>query len=346
MIQYTTFTDEQHKDGFFKNKTCVVLDGRSIYHNIDETGVYVWTVSEAIQDPAVGRMPLIDPSEILLQKTEHGVALIIAEKKILQEPIYILHKKMDSASLRTIVFAGEMSEAKIVEVFLQDQDIAVGLQVQAARQANITYVKTVLQGKQTKHASIAKCYVHKDASIKSYTCCLRAQTTSNHLEMNMLDEGAVGLMDGVFIGKGHQKIENYTMAAHQAANTESFENYKGILDDQAKGVFQGRVFVARHAQKTNAKQMNRNILLSEDASIETSPELEILADDVKCSHGATVGRMDPEQLFYLRSRGISKLEAEKMMIRAFVAEVIEGAVDTDFLSWMYERIEDQLHAAS
>ena len=136
---------------------------------------------------------------------------------------------------------------------------------------------------------------------------------------------------------GH--VDNHTTVNHKVANCYSNEIYKGILDDTAKGVFNGKIFVQPDAQKTNAFQSNKNILLTDTASVNTKPQLEIWADDVSCSHGCTTGQLDEEQLFYLRSRGINYSSARAMLLHAFVNDVIDK-VGIDFL---HDFINDEMY---
>jgi Fe-S cluster assembly protein SufD len=130
-------------------------------------------------------------------------------------------------------------------------------------------------------------------------------------------------LNGVYLGEGEQLLDSHTRIDHAMPNCNSFEVYKGILDDRARGVFNGKIFVYEDAQKTDAKQTNQALLLSKTATVDTKPQLEIFADDVKCTHGATVGQLSAEMLFYLRSRGISKAEARAMLVYAFAAEALE-----------------------
>jgi Fe-S cluster assembly protein SufD len=135
-------------------------------------------------------------------------------------------------------------------------------------------------------------------------------------------EGAEALLNGLYLGRDEQLIDHHTVVDHAKPHCESHEFFHGILADRSHGVFNGKIFVRPDAQKTNAKQTNRNLLLSENASIDTKPQLEIFADDVKCTHGATVGQLNEEALFYLRSRGLGAEQARRMLIRAFANDVV------------------------
>ena len=130
-------------------------------------------------------------------------------------------------------------------------------------------------------------------------------------------------MNGIYLVDGDNHIDHHTTIEHKESNCTSNEHYKGILDGNSRGIFNGRIHVHPDAQKTDAIQNNQNLLLSDDAIIHTKPELEIYADDVKCTHGATVGQLDDKAMFYLRTRGINKKDARKLLMRAYVGEIIE-----------------------
>jgi Fe-S cluster assembly protein SufD len=135
-------------------------------------------------------------------------------------------------------------------------------------------------------------------------------------------EGVDTHMNGLYLLQGDTLVDNHTVVDHKKPHSQSNELYKGVMDDRAKGVFNGKIYVRPDAQKTNAFQSNRNILLSDTSTINTKPQLEIWADDVKCSHGCTTGQLDEESLFYLRSRGIDKKSAKALLLYAFAGEVI------------------------
>src|SRR5262245_52043019 len=150
-----------------------------------------------------------------------------------------------------------------------------------------------------------------------------AALSRHNLHVRLNDENIETLMYGLYITRGEQVADNHTAIYHDQPNCRSWEVYKGILDDRSRGVFNGKVIVKPEAQKTNAKQTNRNLLLSEGAKVDTKPQLEIFADDVRCTHGATVGRLDDSALFYARSRGLPVTAAQRLLTYAFAAEVVE-----------------------
>jgi Fe-S cluster assembly protein SufD len=163
----------------------------------------------------------------------------------------------------------------------------------------------------------------RDSHYRSFTMAMGAALSRHNLHVRLNDENVESLMYGLYLTRGEQVADNHTAIFHDQPNCRSWEVYKGVLDGRSRAVFNGKVFVKPEAQKTDAKQTNRNLLLSDGARVDTKPQLEIFADDVKCTHGATVGRLDDLALFYARSRGIPALAAERLLTYAFAAEVIE-----------------------
>jgi Fe-S cluster assembly protein SufD len=152
---------------------------------------------------------------------------------------------------------------------------------------------------------------------------MEGQLIRNNLNVDLNDEGAECNMNGLYMMKSDQHVDNHTLIKHVAPNCLSNELYKGILNEQSKGVFNGKVMVMPYAQKTNAFQSNANILLTDEAQVFSKPELEIYADDVKCSHGSTTGQLDEEALFYLQTRGMTEDGARNLLLYAFAKEVLE-----------------------
>jgi Fe-S cluster assembly protein SufD len=163
----------------------------------------------------------------------------------------------------------------------------------------------------------------RGTNISSHSILLGGGMVRNDVHPVLGGEGAECLINGLFVGAGRQHMDNYMLVEHAQPQCSSRQFYNGILDDAARGVFHGRIIVHKDAQKTDAKQTNRNLLLSDNARIDTKPQLEIHADDVKCTHGATIGQIDEAQLFYLRTRGFSEAEARNTLLYAFAAECLE-----------------------
>jgi Fe-S cluster assembly protein SufD len=163
----------------------------------------------------------------------------------------------------------------------------------------------------------------RSANVSSHSVLLGGALVRNNVHPVLAGEGGECLINGLFIGTGRQHLDNFMHVEHASPHCGSRQFYNGILDGQAHGVFHGRIVVHQEAQKTDAKQTNRNLLLSDDAQIDTKPQLEIYADDVKCTHGATIGQIEDNALFYLQARGISEAEARKLLLMAFADECVD-----------------------
>jgi Fe-S cluster assembly protein SufD len=173
------------------------------------------------------------------------------------------------------------------------------------------------------HVASTEVEVSRDSHYRSFSMAMGAGLARHNLNARLASEHAEALLYGLYIVRGEQLVDNHTVLYHDHPNGHSWEVYKGILDGHSRAVFNGKVFVRPEAQKTNAKQTNRNLVLSDHAKVDTKPQLEIFADDVKCTHGATVGRLDDLALFYARSRGVPAEAAERLLTYAFAGEVIE-----------------------
>ena len=188
--------------------------------------------------------------------------------------------------------------------------------------------------------SFLVCSVHarteKDASFKLRTITVGGRLTRNDAVAVLDGEGAHVDLDGCYLVDGTSLVDNHTTIDHAKPNCTSHELYKGILDGKAKGVFNGRIIVRLDAQKTDSKQTNRALLLSDEATINSNPQLEIFADDVKCTHGAAIGQLDEEAMFYLRARGLNEKDARDMLIHAYAGEVLQG-ITVDGLKNQLER---------
>ena len=172
------------------------------------------------------------------------------------------------------------------------------------------------------HVATTQVNLSRDSRYTVFTVSLSGEFIRNNMNIVLGAENSEGTMYGLYLPKGNELIDNHTLVDHAFPNCRSNELYKGVMDEQSKAVFNGRIIVRKDAQKTNAFQSNKNILLSDAATVNTKPQLEIFADDVKCSHGATSGQLDEEAMFYLKSRGLSDAQAKAMLTLAFVEEVI------------------------
>ena len=189
--------------------------------------------------------------------------------------------------------------------------------------ARLSHVKLQIEGEGAYHTALTKAVLAGEARYESHLLALGARLARHEIRVRLAGEGADCHLRGGYMARGSQHIDNTTVIDHAVPRCESREVYKGVLDDTARGVFQGKIVVRQDAQKTDGHQLNRTLLLSPKAEIDTKPELEIYADDVKCSHGATAGEPEADQLFYLRSRGLDLRTARKLIVQGFLGELLE-----------------------
>lgn len=227
---------------------------------------------------------------------------------------------------RNILVAKPGSRATVIEhyVGLTDHRYLTNAvtEVFADAGAEITHYKVQQEGPNGFHVGAFLTRQTGESNLKSHSISLGGRLVRNDIYSRLEAENTFCTLNGLFLGSGRQHIDNYTWVDHLVPHGTSSEYYKGILDQQARGVFNGRVRVQPDAQQTEAMQSNKNLLLSRDAEIDTKPQLEIYADDVKCSHGATVGELDPKSVFYLRSRGIDEAAARSLLTFAFAGDLL------------------------
>ncbi len=196
-------------------------------------------------------------------------------------------------------------------------------EVAAAAGSWLEHTRIQRESERAQHVALTHVDQERDSHYRSFSMAMGGALARHNLHVRLNDENIETLMYGLYLTRGDQVVDNHTAIFHDQPNCRSWEVYKGVLDGRSRAVFNGKVLVQPVAQKTDAKQTNRNLLLSDLAKVDTKPQLEIFADDVKCTHGATVGRLDDVALFYARSRGVPKEAAERLLTYAFAAEVIE-----------------------
>jgi Fe-S cluster assembly protein SufD len=251
----------------------------------------------------------------------------------LESPVHLLFvTTADSAGAgihpRNLIAVGRGARASVVESYVT---VAPGqtywanpvTEVAAAAGSWLEHTRIQRESELAYHVGLTHVDQARDSHYRSFTMAMGAALARHNLHVRLNDENVETLMYGLYLTRGEQVADNHTAIYHDQPNCRSWEVYKGVLDGRSRAVFNGKVFVKPEAQKTDAKQTNRNLLLSDGAKVDTKPQLEIFADDVRCTHGATVGRLDDLALFYARSRGIPALAAERLLTYAFAAEVIE-----------------------
>ncbi|NIM20127.1 MAG: Fe-S cluster assembly protein SufD [Candidatus Latescibacteria bacterium] len=247
---------------------------------------------------------------------------------------------------RILIIGEKGSRATIIESYIglkQDAYFTNPVtEIILGENADVSHYKLQRESDAAYHVAALQANIEKDARFSSASISIGGALVRNDVNVILDGEGVSCALDGLYLGDNRQHVDNHTFIKHAKPNCESFELYKGILDGRSSGVFNGRIYVDPGAQKTDAKQTNNCLLLSDDARINTSPQLEIFADDVKCTHGATVGQLDEAAIFYLRSRGIEENDARHMLIYAFANEVLDrihlapvrDRFATDLFEWL------------
>lgn len=261
-----------------------------------------------------------------------GAYIHIPKNVVLPKPIQIVNfytgnEKEILLQPRNLVIVGENSHAQIIERHqsLSSNNVLTNsvTEIFANKRAIVDYYK--IQNDEANASLIDNTFVqqkeHSIASVNTFS--FGGKLTRNNVEFYQEGEHLESHLNGISILNNKQHVDNHTLIHHKHPNCESFELYKGIFDDSSTGVFNGKVIVDQEAQKTNAFQQNNNILIGDKATINAKPQLEIFADDVKCSHGCTIGQLDESALFYMQSRGIPTKEAKALLLYAFGNEVVE-----------------------
>jgi len=250
---------------------------------------------------------------------------------------------------RVLVILGANSQASIVETYAGPADTTYFTntvsEIVVGDNAVLSHVKLQYEGAEAFHVGSTHVHVKRNGTYVSNAVNLGGGLVRNDIAVVLNGDGGDCTLNGLYCADAERLVDNHTTIDHAQPHCGSREIYKGILADRARGVFNGKIIVRPDAQKTDAKQTNRALLLSEDARINTKPQLEIFANDVKCTHGAAVGQLDDEALFYLRSRGLSDTAARQLLIRAFAADVVNRIPIDALRSNVEERLQHQLARA-
>ncbi|MGZ5285790.1 MAG: Fe-S cluster assembly protein SufD [Flavisolibacter sp.] len=261
-----------------------------------------------------------------------GIFIYVKPGLVVDQPLYIYNiTDATSANIlaqpRTLVYVGANAIVQIAETYatigMAESFTNQVMEIVVEQDAIVDYYKIQNDGTQNSQVSTTHFRQTGKSLINAVTISLNGGIIRNNLNIAMEASHSEAHMYGLYFLKGQTHVDNHTVVDNVQPNCQSNELYKGIIDDNATAVFNGKIFVQQIAQKTNAFQSNKNILLSDNATVNTKPQLEIFADDVKCSHGCTIGQLDEEGLFYLRSRGISERAARSLLIRAFAIDILD-----------------------
>jgi Fe-S cluster assembly protein SufD len=260
-----------------------------------------------------------------------GAYIAVGRDEVIEKPFHVVFVSTGADAPRmvhprTLILAGENSRATVVETYVSTGGrpllVNAATEVVVGRNASLDHYKIQRESKQTFHVGVMHVDLERDSRCSLNSLALGSALARNEVNVRLGDGGCECNLNGLTMASGRQVIDHHTRIDHARPHGRSRQLYKTVLDDQAHGVFNGKIYVHPDAQKTDAKQSNQTLLLSVDAVIDTKPQLEIFADDVKCTHGATVGQLDADALFYLRTRGIGEEDARALLTHAFANEIV------------------------
>jgi Fe-S cluster assembly protein SufD len=283
----------------------------------------------------------------------HDGAFVYAEKNIVFDKtiqlVFINDARRSTVVSypRNLIVAEPGSSIRINESYFSVKSINPAFcnpvsEVLIDENAAVEYCKIQSENENDFHIDYTFATLKKDSNFNIHTITTGGKITRNNLRIALQDKNANAYLNGLYVLSGESHVDNHTVVDHASPHCYSNELYKGVLDDKSQGIFNGKILVRKDAQKTNAFQSNKNILISDNASMNAKPQLEIFADDVKCSHGATTGQLDQEALFYLRSRGIGKELSQALLTIAFAGEVLDKITDEPVREKLREFIHSKL----
>lgn len=280
-----------------------------------------------------------------------GLVVRVPAGKRVERPLVIVNYTSSGSEgvalhPRLFVRAEKGSAIRIVEVFFGQEGVRNLVnpvcELSAGESSEVRYTRVIRDSSAAYHLGAVSARIEAAASVDTTICSFGAQLVRNEISHVYAGERARSGMFGLSVGAEKQHIDNTTLLDHAHAHCESLELFKGIYGDESAGVFSGTIVVREDAQKTNAIQSNRSILLSDKARVETRPQLKIWADDVRCTHGATVGQLDQDALYYIRSRGVGMRDAQAMLVRAFASEVLTSVAEAAEREWLEALLAEQL----
>jgi Fe-S cluster assembly protein SufD len=279
--------------------------------------------------PAAATTAFTDLNEALF---DDALVMQVAPKAVVTEPIHILSISAgDTPAMvfpRLYVVVGEAAQVSLIESYASTSDTAsltsAVTTFELGPNAVVDHVKFQRESTSAFHLASFAARLERSSTLTSYAITMGGRIARNDIVVTLDGEGAECTLNGLYVASGHSLVDTHTTIDHAKAHCPSHEVYKGILSGHARAVFNGKIIVRQDAQKTDAKQTNKALLLTDDAQINTKPQLEIFADDVKCTHGAAIGQLDEDALFYLRARGIAEADARHLLIEAFAGQILDG----------------------
>ncbi|MBY0472220.1 Fe-S cluster assembly protein SufD [bacterium] len=349
ITQVKSALKERSMDGQHKEIRLVFIDGEycaalsdTVLATPAQSGVKVLSLGQTLKDLPQG---LQKPLETFHSQSEDGVKFLntacfkdgavlrVSPNQSVSSPIHFVFVRTadtaKSAYYRNLISVEKGAKAQVVETYLgldsrASQQVTNSVtQVSLEESANLELIRIQLEAPSGCFLGDLRVNQEKNSEFTGHWVSLGASLARNETRVEFQGEGSTASLNGLYFGKEKQHTDSFVLIHHASPHCNSHQKYKGVLDGSALGVFSGKIEVALDAQKSNATQVNRNLLLSKQAQAYTRPQLQIHADDVKCSHGATVGQLDDQALFYLRSRGISKDDSRRLLTEAFAGEVLD-----------------------
>ena len=284
-----------------------------------------------------------------------GLFLEVGKNTQLDKPIHVIHVGSSRSAVfnqvRNLYVMGNFAEAEIIESFVTDDGSEYSLnnhvtEIMVRENAKLQHYYLQIAGGQSSHINHTEVYQEKHSLYNNYNCTFPGSPfVRNNINVRLGDKEVESHLYGIALTAGSQLVDNHTIVDHLHPHCESYEWYKNITQDTSTAVFNGKIFVRLDAQKTNAFQQNNNMLIGEKSAVYTKPQLEIFADDVKCSHGCTIGQFDNEALFYLQSRGISEAQARVLLIHAFAFDVTSRFANDTVRQYVEHLVEEGLSVA-
>jgi Fe-S cluster assembly protein SufD len=284
---------------------------------------------------------------------QDGAFIYLSPNTDLESPIHLLFVSTGKTNgttthPRNLIVAERGSHFCILETYASLGDAATFTnsvtELIAGENVSGHHMKFQDENPHTFHIGNLAAHFGRSSNVSTHSFALGAKLSRTNIHANLAGEGLECILNGLYLTRGEQLADHHMIVEHAQPHCASHEYFNGILADKSKGVFHGRIFVHPNAQKTDAKQTNKNLLLSDDATTDTKPQLEIYADDVKCTHGATIGQLNDEAIFYLRARGIPLKKAKRILVHAFAGEIIErvgcGSVREELDRIIWDRLEN------
>ena len=289
---------------------------------------------------------------------QDGAFIYVPARQAVAEPIHLIFVSTakdhgTTAHPRNLIVAGPDSRVTVIESYVSLNDAAYFTnsvtELVAGDNAVVEHLKFQDENQQAFHIATVAAHCGRTSNVVTHSIALGAKLSRTNIYATLAGKGSECILNGLYLTHGEQLADHYMVVDHAQPNGASHEYFNGILADKSKGVFHGRILVRPGAQKTDAKQTNKNLLLSDDATADTKPQLEIYADDVKCTHGATLGQLNDESIFYLRARAIPLEKARRMLIHAFAGEIIDrvrcAAVREELDRLVWDRLEQNQQTA-